>query len=120
MGPLVAALMFVLLGNTWEKWICMVIVFAGNILAVFSNYWLLFFDKELQSVEDKKDDDKLIEQMGGSFCNKVLATLAVANLVMMFASGMSLRYIPVFFKDLMMQSPALVQIVSFFSLIFAA
>lgn len=29
MGPLVAAVMFLVLGNTWEKWICMIIVFFG-------------------------------------------------------------------------------------------
>jgi len=83
--------MFLILGNNWEKWICMVIVFIGLILNAFSGYFLIFLNKEYYSILDQKENDAMKKSMGSGFCNSVLFILFIHNVIICLASGMSIK-----------------------------
>lgn len=66
------------------------------------------------------ENEILKKELGGSFCNIVLSVLFLHNLVMCLASGMSIRFIPIFFKDLMLFNPFVVQVIMCLALLAAA
>lgn len=46
MGPLIGCLMFLILGNVWEKEICKIVVFTGFISKSICKISLMFFRVE--------------------------------------------------------------------------
>lgn len=48
---------------------------------------------------DEEENEVMKKEMGSSFCNPVLGVLLMHNIVMMVASGMSIRFIPIFMSQ---------------------
>lgn len=65
--------------------------------------------KEENNKEDEIENELMKKEMGTSFCNPVLAIILVHNVIMMCASGMSIRFVPIFMSQYVKLSPFWVQ-----------
>jgi len=129
LGPIVAGGMFVYLGNTWTTEDCAIVLIVGNLVCL-PLCFILFRMREEKKKEDEKGEEV---QEVGNFLNeesfetksedeksrrvvltmsnrKIALAIALSDLLSGLASGMSIRYFPVFFLDDVMLSPLVVQI----------
>lgn len=73
-------------------------VYTGYIATAFTTLVLLNLQAEVNAA-DEQENELMKQEMGSSFCNPVLIVLLLHNIVMMVASGMSIRFIPIFMSQ---------------------
>jgi len=84
------------------------VVYTGYIASCFTTCILINL-KDEHNAEDEKENEALQQEMGSSFCNSVLGILLIHNIIMMTASGMSMRFIPIFMSEYVKLTPFWVQ-----------
>jgi len=95
---LISACLYLFLGNEWQIWICQLVVYTGYVATSVTTLILLNLSEEVNR-EDEIENAILKQEVGESFCNSVLLILLLHNIVMTLASGMSIRFIPIFMSE---------------------
>jgi MFS family permease len=138
LGPAVAIVMFAILGNNWSVHDCMLVILAGQIIFIpaLVMLWTLDDDKatldeqqpvvgddnsrlldvtsekqdhdesqqEKEEKEEEEDDDE-----PPAYSRRVPIIIATSDLISGLASGMSIRFFPIFFYENLSLSPITVQ-----------
>lgn len=122
-GPLLSVFLFLWLGNEWELAILRRVMTAGlglSLLAVFALAGL----KERHTLGDESESvfhGKDATHPGSGNRNRQLAvplTILLANFIVGMGAGMTVKFFPVFFRDIYHLSPIQVQLI--LTLTFAA
>jgi hypothetical protein len=138
LGPLVALCMFAGLGNEWTKEDCAWVILAGQAAALPALLQLCRMSDDRAAADEGEEDaqkglldvtaeeaaeeerdestDRSSARSSASrpppspYSRRVPITIAIADLISGLASGMSIRFFPIFFYDTLDLSPVTVQV----------
>lgn len=138
-GPIVSLCMFALLGDRWEIRDCSIVLMTGQLISVPAMLVLCFFDDD-NIVHDEEERDALqqdhenvsiiatnesevadgesTDEPSSTWCTicslfqkrRVATLIASSDVIAGLASGLSVRYFPIFFVDNLKLGPVMVQL----------
>lgn len=140
-GPIASCVMFVVLGDQWTLRDCSIVLIVGQVISVAAMCTLCFFNdgyilehqemngeeednamqrRESESNEQEEDntdetDDTTLTMTTSWFRQRRVAILiATSDIITGLASGMSVRYFPIFFVENLNLGPVMVQLLYVF------
>ena len=119
-GPLVNVILFFFFGDTWSLPVLKSVMAIGILLSMISLVFMVYFDdrKSLGSESDQiveNSDDNQVEQ--STFTNSVqkgyiiIIVLLLSNLLIGFGAGMTIKFFPIFFRNIYFLEPIAVQMI---------
>ncbi|PWI48523.1 hypothetical protein CEE45_06465 [Candidatus Heimdallarchaeota archaeon B3_Heim] len=119
-GPLVNVLLFLFFGDDWSLPVLKSVMVIGIVLSMLSLAFMVFFDdrKSLGSESDKIVEimDK-IQVVGSTIENNpnkryvIIVVLLLSNLIIGFGAGMTIKFFPIFFRNIYFLEPITVQLI---------
>ncbi len=114
-GPFLNVLLFMMLGDRWDIGILKQVVFVGILLSVTSVILLLFLREKFSIGEESeglksKLDSKNIKDTGRTF-RLVPVFLITSSFIIGMGAGMTVKFFPVFFRDIYHLQPIAVQLI---------
>ncbi len=119
-GPLVNVVLFIFFGDDWNLPILKSVMVFGIALSMISLVFMVLFDdrKSLGSESDQIVDIIDGNQLGNSISenskhkrNTIIIVLLISNLIIGFGAGMTIKFFPIFFRNIYFLEPIGVQLI---------
>ncbi len=118
-GPLVNVLLFLFFGDEWSLSVLKSVMTFGILLSLLSLVFMVFFDdrKSLGSESDQIELNQNNTENESSFDRNfnrtyvIISVLLLSNLIIGFGAGMTIKFFPIFFKNIYFLKPISVQLI---------
>ncbi|MHA2387605.1 MAG: MFS transporter [Candidatus Hodarchaeales archaeon] len=119
-GPLVNVLLFLFFGDNWSLPVLKSVMTIGIFLSMLSLVFMILFDdrKSLGSESDRIEiiDENQVENMNTSNNHIdrryiIISVLLLSNLLIGFGAGMTIKFFPIFFRNIYFLEPIGVQLI---------
>lgn len=119
-GPFVNVILFLLLGDEWGLSELKSVMTIGIAISMISLIILLFFDdrkslgKESEEITANHEDIENHHEMKSSYPRNSLIIVIIllsSNLIIGFGAGMTIKFFPVFFRNIYLLAPISVQLI---------
>ena len=119
-GPFVNVILFLILGDEWALGELKSVMIIGIAISMISLIILLFFDDrkslgvESEEINANHEDEENNSGVQNSYMRKSLIIVIIllsSNLIIGFGAGMTIKFFPVFFRNVYLLAPISVQLI---------
>jgi MFS family permease len=119
-GPLVNALLFLFFGDIWSLPVLKSVMAIGILLSLLSLVFMVFFDDrkslglESDQINEISSENRVTRSVTTNYVDKgftIVVVLLISNLLIGFGAGMTIKFFPIFFRNIYFLEPIAVQLI---------